>query len=201
MKARRAMPCEASHEEKLVYISEADARVVDYLTQPHRLEMYPTNSRRKLVYFPDMWRQMSDGSIEIVETKKTWAEVHRKPEYTTKLKWAKRVYEQLNYTFRIVTEEDYLSVGPLTQNAKMIALDNKTAWRTEDRLRLLGAFSDAGVSSIGYGEAINSLVAADRDKIHATAILHAMIVRRIVSIDIHSVIDINSPVTLLETAE
>lgn len=191
------MPCEAAHEEMLVYISEADVNVVHYLTQPHRLEMYPSRTSGKVVYFPDMRRQMADGAIEIIETKKSRTEVDRKPEYKQKLEWATECYARLGWQFRVLTAEDDLDVRPLLPNAKMIALDNKTAWRIEDLLRLRAAYERVG-NTLSYGAAIAAMVSADRDEIDAKAMLHAMTVQRLVGIDITRRIDADSPVRLME---
>lgn len=201
VKSRRAMPCEADHEEMLVYISEADFNVVSYLTQPHRLEMYSSNGARPRVYFPDMMRQMRDGTTEIIETKKNKSEYLHKPEYAEKLAWARECYARLGYVFRVMTAEDDLNIKPLLPNAKMIALDNKTRWTTADLFRLREAYAASCTTRLPYEAAIRSMVTDFRDSTDATAILHAMIVRGIAGIAIDRPIVADSPVHLLEEFE
>jgi hypothetical protein len=48
-------------------ISEADCQFVRYLAQPHRLEIRVEHSDTPLLYFPDLRRDLEDGTVEILE--------------------------------------------------------------------------------------------------------------------------------------
>lgn len=193
-KSRRAMDWEAFHERHLFWISEADAKVVRYLAQPHKLEMFLKGRSRPLVYFPDLMRKLSDGTIEIIETKRTKDEASRDPEYERKLDFAKQIYEgDKGWTYRILTAVDDIEVDPQFSNAKMIKTDALTRYRTRDTLRLVEAL-DGGGGTMTYGEAIEALQSQYTDWRRAQAKLHAMIVRRVAYVNIYREITPKSPV-------
>jgi hypothetical protein len=193
-KSRRAMDWEAFHERHLFWISEADAKVVSYLAQPHKLEMFQKGRSRPLVYFPDLMRKLSDGTIEIIETKRTKDEASRDPEYERKLDFAKQIYEgDKGWTYRILTAVDDIEVEPQFSNAKLIKRDAHTRCRTRDTLRLVEALDAAG-GSLPYGEAIEALRSQYTDWRRAQAKLHAMIVRRVAYVNIYREITPESPV-------
>jgi hypothetical protein len=193
-KSRRAMDWEAFHERHLFWLSEADAKVVRYLSQPHKLEMFLKGRSRPLVYFPDLMRKLSDGTIEIIETKRTKDEASRDPDYAAKLDFAKQIYEgDKGWTFRILTAVDDIEVDPQFSNAKMIKRDAHTRYRTRDKLRLVEALDAAG-GSMPYGEVIEALRSQYTDWRNAQAKLHSLIVRRAAYVDIYREITPESPV-------
>ncbi len=188
------MDWEAFHERHLFWISEADAKVVWYLSQPHKLEMFLSGRSRPLVYFPDLMRKLNDGTTEIIETKRTKDEVSKDPEYEHKLDFAKQLYEgDKGWTYRILTAVDDIEVDPQFSNAKMIKRDALTRYRTRDILRLVEALDAAG-GELPYCEAIEALRSRYTDWRKAQAKLHAMIVRRVAYVDIYREITPESPV-------
>ena len=179
------MDWEAFHERHLFWISEVDAKVVHYLSQPHKLEMFLKGRSRPLVYFPDLMRKLSDGTVEIIETKRTMDDVAKDPEYERKLEFARQLYEgDKGWTYRILTAVDDIEVDPQFSNAKMIKRDAHTRYRTRDVLRLVEAL-DATGGSMPYGEAIEALRSQYTDWRIAQAKLHAMVVRRTVYVDVY----------------
>ena len=188
------MDWEAFHERHLYWISDADARVVRYLSQPHKLEVFLNGRSRPLVYFPDLKRWLCDGTVEIIETKKSKDEVSKDPDYELKLKFAKEIYEsERGWNFRILTAEDDIEVDPLFSNAKAIKRDAPTRIRSADKFRLLEALDEAG-GQLPYADAIRVLNVGNVGGRQAQAKLHAMIVMRLAFIDIYGEIGADTPV-------
>jgi hypothetical protein len=100
VKARRALPWEDKREREYFWHCEADAKVMNYLAQPHRLEI-KIGLRHPLIYIPDLRRDGVDGSTEIVEIKKAY-DPRADPEYDLKLKLATEIYQRLGWCFRII---------------------------------------------------------------------------------------------------
>lgn len=120
VKCSRGQPWESPHERSLIFLSEADADVVSYLVQPHRLELHLVNQNRPLIYYPDKRRDLSDGTIEIIETKKSWSELED-PKYRLKLSLAFHAYARLGWKMRIETAD-----GLLRQSTLMWSLTTRT---------------------------------------------------------------------------
>jgi len=194
VKTGRRIACEADHERTLIEISEADPNVVWYITQPHRLEIYSTEGET-LTYFPDVRRDMSDGSVEIIETKKSLSEITRDPDYKRKLELAKEIYDRKRWTFRIMAEDEELAKEPLVSNAKKIAADRGTMLRTKDVLAVQGLHSREVFT---YFDAISALRRATRiSQEYATAKLHALVVERFVYVDISREIGGDAPMMII----
>lgn len=191
-KALRMLPFDAMHERDLLWISEADPDVVTFLSQPHRLEINVGKSR-PLIYFPDLQREMSDRTIEIVETKKTLDEVSRDPMYEMKLDLARQVYEGMGWRFTVM---DWATITkqPRYANAKRIVLSRHTRLTTEDLMRLHEAL---GRGTLSYGEAIAAVSQVkDPYDIVAREKVHACIVDRVLALDITRPLKMSSPVHL-----
>jgi hypothetical protein len=199
-KCRRPLDWEAFHERHLFWICDADARVRTYLSQPHKLVMHLTNGR-SLIYFPDLSRQMEDGTTEIIETKKTKEEVSSDPDYELKLEFARDVYEtERGWTFRILTAEDDIEIEPLLSNARTIKRDGSTRILTPDIEELLSAF-DAARGPLAYAKAVEALTRGEVSRRYAQAKLHALVIRRLAGIDIRSAIGPQSMVSLVSDPE
>lgn len=192
-KVRRTMPFDAMHERDLLWICEADPRVETYLTQPHRLEIRIQSSSRPLIYFPDLMRRLDNGMIEIVETKKTLAEVSSDPAYEVKLDLARQIYEMEGWRF-LVLDQDTIRRQPRLGNARLIAGDRHTRTSTTDIMKVQ---QRAEFDGFCYGSAIAALSATDNpfDPL-ARAKLHALIVKRFVSIDIEKSLGLSTPIHL-----
>lgn len=200
-KTRRPMDWEAFHERHLYWICDADARVRNYLSQPHRLDMFLQGRSRPLRYFPDLMRQMQDGTTEIIETKKTRDEVSRDPEYELKLEFAKDIYEkERGWTFRVMTAEEDIEVEPLLSNARTIKRDGSTRIRSGDFDRLGEALGAAG-NELSYAESVAALTRDDVSSRFAQAKLHALIVRRFAFVDIRNPICNDTPVLSVDDPE
>ncbi|AIB12432.1 hypothetical protein ABAZ39_10575 [Azospirillum argentinense] len=99
-KARRTLPWEDKRERAFFWHCEADANVVAYLSQPHRLEIH-VGRPRPLIYFPDLRRDLANGRVEIYEIKKAY-NPDDDADYDLKLRLAADVYEGLGWSFRII---------------------------------------------------------------------------------------------------
>jgi hypothetical protein len=135
VKCRRGQPWESPHERSLIFLSEADADVVSYLVQPHRLELHLVNQERPLIYYPDMRRQLADGTTEIIETKKDLSELNE-PGYRLKLSLANHAYARLGWKMRIETADGLLGRSTLMANAKLVTDDKNVAITTAEKLCL-----------------------------------------------------------------
>ncbi|MGN6310706.1 MAG: TnsA endonuclease N-terminal domain-containing protein [Xanthobacteraceae bacterium] len=193
-KSKRAMPWEGFGERHLMMISEADIAVERFLAQPHRLEIRAEAERRRLDYFPDLMRRMADGTIEIVEVKKSKDEIDADPDYAFKIAMAEKVYEAIGWTFRIVVADDEIDIDPLLPNAQRIFADKFAVIGTRERLALEETFETKG--DLAYAEAIETIAGAGGYPVdRARKVLHAFFCTRSAGIDITSKITRDSVVT------
>jgi hypothetical protein len=182
LKTKCALPWEAVDERHFMWISELDYRVRHFIVQPFRLEFHFDNGD-VITYFPDIERTL-DTVIEIIEIKKTQAEIARDPYYAFKISLARKLCKAKGWTFRIVTADQHILPGHLLENVRLIRLDRFTRVTSEDHLRLDDAMEKAR-GRLTYGEAVAALSRRndpwDRD---GTARLHALIARRVVCVDL-----------------
>lgn len=181
-KNRRAFAWEAIDERHFMWISEVDYRVTSFLVQPFRMEFHFADGDR-MDYFPDIERRLGPKT-EIIEVKKTEAEIAKDPRYASKIALARAVCRKKGWTFRVVAADTDILPTLALANARLIRLDRFTAIGTEDHLRL-GELMRLGRGRTTYAKAVAALSRRDdpwdRD---GTARLHAMIVRGEVCIDI-----------------
>lgn len=198
-KALCAQPFVGSNERKYIHVCEADWRVVGYWMQPHKLEVRVEGYDRPLIYFPDVRREMADGTTEIVELKDSWAQIDNDADYARKLAIAKRVYAERGWRFSVETGEDNFSVGALfVRNASRIAHDNTTRITTADWMRLHAHMERRGGTS-QYAEIVQALCGGSASSPGTgRAKLHAFVVRRILSIDLGMRLLPTTPVHLVD---
>lgn len=188
-KAGRSMPCEAMHQRDLLWTWEADSDVVDYASEPLRIDLF--TNKGKMTYFPDAIRLKSDCSLEIVETKKRLSEVTQSRAYEEKLELVEEACRNVGIAFSI---KDYPEIrqGWNLRNARVIARDRFVKVRTEDRLRLLELLSGSGPSTT-YGAAVATLSASgNTNDVVARARVHSLICRRVLAVDLRQPIRLNS---------
>jgi len=176
-----ALPWEID-ESHFMWVSELDFRLHNFIVQPFRLEFWFENGDM-IAYFPNIERTI-DGVPEIVEIKKTESEIVGDPHYKLKLKLARKVCLEKGWTFRIVAADEHILPGHLHANVQLVQLDRLTRVTSEDHLRLDEAFEKAR-GKLTYGETVAALSGRndpwDRD---GKAKLHALIVRRVVCVDL-----------------
>lgn len=199
LKCGKSWEWEAEHERHLMWISEADPEVIDYVAQPAKLTFLSkvfasgARKRRNPTYIPDLMRRLANGTIEIIETKKTREEVDG-PFYEAKLERAREAFREKGFRFRIMTARDDIDVEPLLSNARMIRADRYTELDSEDRIRA-GSLLDRPRAAT-YGEIVKELTRRGLlNPVLAKAKLHAMIVRREAALDIAAKITPDTRVT------
>jgi len=174
-KARGAsFPYEADHEMGLMEISDADKAVISYLAQPHRVEIPVPWQNRPLVYFPDLRRNLADGSVEIIETKREDDRRAREPHYQFKLDVVREVYAGEGWTFRTLQKQEILG-GHLYRNAHEISTWAYAKVPSASQFALEAAIDAAG-GSLPFGKAAESAGGAP--------LLYALVVRRSVYFDL-----------------
>lgn len=197
-KARRSMVWEAMHQRDLLWIWEVDSNIVDFCSEPLRIELHTTAG--PMVYFPDAMSLDANGGIEVIETKKSHAEVDKDPRYKEKLGLFRDACKAAGWKFRILDQNE-IRREPRLSNARAIAMDRYTSVSTTDKMRLREAIDDLG-GVIAYGEAVEALSRTGNPyDSHARARLHALIVQRFVTIDIDQRIDLFTPIQPGEPAD
>jgi hypothetical protein len=181
LKSGCALPWEID-ENHFMWISEFDFRLHSFIVQPFRMEFWFENGDM-IAYFPNIERTI-DGVLEIVEIKKTESEIVGDPYYKLKLKLARKACLEKGWTFRIVTADEHILPGHLLDNVQLVQHDRLTRVTSEDHLRLDEAFEQAR-GKLTYGETVAALSGRDDpwDR-EGEAKLHALIVRRVVCVDL-----------------
>jgi hypothetical protein len=198
LKARRGMLWESFHERHLMWICEADTAVVSFKAQPHKLTIWMPELGKNARYTPDLLRVLADGTKEVIEVKRRRDEVSRDELYEEKLARAAQGYAHKGFVFRIMTAADDIEIEPIFSNAKRIQTDRFTRYGAVDELRFREAI-EAADGTLPYAKATEILSATgERDDPLARARLHAFIVRRIASVDIHKTLRADSPVSEIE---
>ncbi|PAY07377.1 hypothetical protein CK489_16555 [Bradyrhizobium sp. UFLA03-84] len=137
---------------------------------------------------------MADGTIEIIEVKKSRDEIDADPDYAFKIAKAARVYEAVGLTLRIVTADDDVDIDPLLPNAQSIFADKFAYIGTRERLAMEETFEAKG--AIAHAEAIETIAAAGGlPENRARKVLHALVCTRSAGIDITRRITRDSAVT------
>ena len=172
--------------------------VTRYLAQPHRLEIM-TERPRPLIYFPDVRIEYADGSVEIVEIKRTEEELQDDPDYAEKLAGAASVYAALGWTFRVVIAEEEIDVDPLYSNAKRICADRHSLILRPAALAIEEVFHVETEIALGKAEEIVAR-SAGIPLDQAVAIVRAMVCTRRVAVNAARRIHRDSPVTKPEGA-
>lgn len=198
LKAGRAVPWEGI-ERSFVWTFEARWDVKTYMSQPFRMEFHMSDGSM-LIYFPDFELVLDGNEIEIVEIKKTKAEIRRETHYAFKLWLAKRVCETRGWKFRVLTADKYLADGHLLENAQHIRMNKTTSLTAEDFIRL-GEIARRSGGTMTWADAVAALSRSDDPwSPDGLARLHALIVRRHVRVDIARRITQRTPVELTEAS-
>lgn len=217
------MPWESRKcELPLIQLAEVASPVVSLLAQPHRLEIFVRRRRDPLIYFPDLeltveasifetltntdvpfgralleWRpergrQLGHRKI-VVEVKDDDDPRNNDPDYQRKLSLAKRVYAGLGMGFLVVQRSRDLACVDLDL-IQHVALCNYVEVSTADEYACTRWLSDrSGTGRLGDLAAQLGGGLTGRDK------AAALLVRRVISIDLARGLLPSTPVTLLHT--
>lgn len=190
-KCGQAFPWESRTELLGIYHAEVRFDVVDYRVQPHTLEMF--HEGRKLRYTPDLEHRLSDGRTEIVEIKGEF-DALADPNYTAKLGIARDVYAAAGQSFRVVDRKE-LEAQPRFKAIEEIQNYRRTAITPTDMFVVSNIFKGKGGVTLGDMKGIYG------NPIVGMAKTYAMMVRRIVEIDITGGLNDDSPLYLPSRGE
>lgn len=187
-KARRAMPFEGMNERLFFMHSEVDTSVVDYRAQPFRFEFTIDGVGR--TYIVDCVRLLSDGRIEIVEVKNDRRAL-RDDHYLEKLDRVAMACSALDWSFRVVLREQLENPRVRLENIELIQSRRHTHFTAADVYVALESIEQAG-GRISMGELAEKL----GDVLRGRAALQAMMVHRLVAIDLSKPLSSESSVSL-----
>jgi len=186
-KAGRALPYEGMNEQALLKRCEVETAVVDYRSQPFRFELVIDGAKR--IYIADCVRLLSDGSVEVLEVKGRLKQLSP-PEYVEKLNLVREICERLGWQFRILShrhlyepEVVYANID-LIQSRRTVRFDQIQAYRALEVIEREGGAAPLG--RVADAIATRPL---------GMAIAQAMMVRRLLSIDLTRPLNADSKVT------
>lgn len=191
-KAGRSFPHEGMNEQAFFMHSEVDTRVVDYRAQPFRFEFVLDGAKR--IYIADCVRLLEDGVIEVVEVKGD-PRALEEPDYAEKLNCVVDICGKLGWRFRAVTR-DQLLLPKLrfaniveVQSRRNVKFDQIHGYRAFDLLMRAGGTVALGELASCLGEPCRGM-----------AIAKAMMVGRLIDIDLSRPLGSDSPVRAVWTA-
>ncbi len=188
-KAGRGFPFESMNEQALLMHSEVDTDVVTFAAQPCRFEF--TVEGRSRVYIADCGRLLSDGTIEIVEVKNDRRHLQDR-DYAAKLERVEAICEAVGWTFRTVFSHELFLPKVRHENVVEIQSQSTATFDVADEYVARVALARGG-GRITLGELADALGGRQR----GMAIAKAMMVHRIVAIDLERPLCRASAVTLV----
>ncbi|MDG2527598.1 TnsA endonuclease N-terminal domain-containing protein [Caulobacter endophyticus] len=188
-KAGRALPYEGMNELALLKHCEVDTTVVDYRSQPFRFEFVIDGAKR--IYIADCVRLLDDGTVEVLEAKGRLRQL-LSPDYAEKLDAVRDACTKLGWRLRVLSQKQlfephqvYANVDQI-QSRRMVRFDQVDAYRALEHIEQEGGQTTLGrlAGVIGAGP-------------RGLAISQAMMVRRLVKIDLSSRLSAESCVSLI----
>lgn len=183
-KARRAMPHESMNELAFLQLCEVETEVVDYRAQPFRFEFVLDGRLR--TYIADCARLLANGTVEVVEIKSDRRAL-REPDYALKLQAVAQMCDRLGWRFRTVVRDELLLPPAWRANVLLVQSKRFAQHDTAHRHVAIDALERAaGEASLG------SLAAALGEPRRGMAIAMALMVARIIDIDLRMPISTDS---------
>lgn len=177
-KTRRKQYHEGRAEMALIMLSEVDTRVVDYQTQPMRIEVVVDG--RKHTHIVDQMRQLENGDIEMIEMKRTERDLSD-PDLRLKLAVVGERYRGLRWTPRVMLERDIFSSSDHELNVRAI-FDDAFAEVSDEQVRAVRRLYARRQTMMSLGELKRILDPGCRHRARAAA--YALMVRREIAIEI-----------------
>jgi len=175
-KARRGLPYEGMNELALLQLSEVDIQVVDFRSQPFRFEFTLGGVQR--AYIADCVRVLADGRVEVVEVKSD-SRALKDADYADKLRVVERLCAALGWSFRVAFKRHLFEPATRRENILWVQSQRMTRFGTADVYVALEALVVSG------GEApLRAVAERLGDHRVGTAMLMAMMVARIVELDL-----------------
>lgn len=160
---------EGKGEERLAYLNEVDAAVTDF--QCHPWQIISQVGGRRFKYRPDAVRVMHDGTVEVIEVKRTFRDLSE-PEYRQMLAKVMEICRQCGFRFRVLYLDDIIPNRHHVHNVDVLFGRRYMTLteRQERRLRALrlegvpisweAARAAVGISDILEGDAVLEAAAA-----------------------------------------
>ncbi len=190
-KAGRPQPYESMKERAFFMHCEVDTEVLDYRAQPFRLEFVIEG--RKRTYIVDCVRLMADGSIEVVEVKSD-PRALQDQDYAEKLYAVRTICEQVGWRFRLVFKKALMEPAAFHRNVTDVQSWRMTEYTNADVFWVAQFMGRRG------GAALGDLVERFSSRALGFAKLKAMMVGRIVQIDLRQPIGDATSVALVSDA-
>ncbi|MNS55785.1 hypothetical protein D3C72_886290 [compost metagenome] len=187
-KAGRALPYESMNERTFFMHSEVDTEVVDYRAQPFRLEFILDG--RKRTYTVDCVRLLADGLIELVEIKNDRRSL-RDLDYASKLEAVQTICDRVGWGFRIVFKSSLFEPTHVYRNICDVQSWRLTEYTKTDVFEVAEQIHGAGPMPLArISEHLGDLVVV-------AAKLKAMMVGRVVRLDLSRPLNSDTSVSLL----
>ena len=187
-KAGRPLPYESMVERAFFMHSEVDTTIVDYRAQPFRFEF--NIDGRKRTYIVDCLRLRADQTIEIVEIKSDRRAL-RDPDYAMKLEAVRVTCERVGWAFRVVFASTLTEPKRFYKNVVEVQSWRFTAFGQADEYIVTQALRRQPGMTLGdLGDALGA-------RLPGIAKLKAMMVKRIVKIDLSHPLNLETPVELV----
>ena len=185
-KMGRLIGYESDNEKCDFYRAEVAIDVVGYREQPHTIEGIIDGKMRR--YTPDREDSFADGRIEIVEVKDKF-EADKDPDYFAKLDYFAEVYERLGCSFRLTTRDEIKNPATFetVENVQRYRRASFSAGEIADVQRRFELHSERRLAD---------LLPVFSSEVTGLAKLCAMMVGRILLLDIHSKLEPASIVKL-----
>jgi hypothetical protein len=171
---------------------EVDTNVVDYRAQPFRFEF--TLDGKKRVYIADCARLLANSHFEVVEIKNDRRAL-RDPDYALKLERVSDLCTELGWAFRVVLKQQIINPPQRHANIDQIQSNRHTKFNDLHEYLVLSALERAsGTTSLG------ALADALGGPPEGMAIAQAMMVRRLIDIDLGKPLAADSTVCAVSDA-
>jgi hypothetical protein len=192
-KSGRSHPFEGMNEQGFIMHNEVDTRVVDYRAQPFRFEFVIAGAKR--IYIADCARLLADGRIEVVEVKNDRRAL-KDPHYALKLAYVRDICTQLGWDFRVVLKDEIFTPPVVfanvvvVQSRRLVKYDASHAYLAFEHIDRMGGQAPLGRIAETLGERQLGM-----------SIIPAMMVGRLVEIDLSTPLSGDSVVSLVEGSQ
>lgn len=185
VKAGRPLPFESMNERAFLMHCEVDTSIVDYRAQPFRLELVVEGAKR--AYIPDGLRLLEAGDLEVVEIKKD-RQALSDPDYAFKLDCVAKVCELVGWRFRTIYARELYQPADRYRNVVDVQSWRLTDYSDSDLYRITARLDAVKTETLG---ALSDLLGGGPA---GEAKLKAMMVDRVVRIDLNELIAQSTPV-------
>jgi hypothetical protein len=189
-KSGRSFPFEGMNEQAFLMHCEVDTRVSDYRAQPFRFEFVIDGAKR--IYIADCARLIEGGRIEVVEVKNDRRAL-RDPDYAMKLTYVRDICAQLDWDFRVVLKSEIFTPAVVhanvvdIQSRRQVKFDASHSYRALDLIDRMGGCAPLGKIAEAIG-----------DRRVGMAMAQAMMVARLIDIDLSRPLGVDSSVATVD---